>query len=299
MDCLIIGAGPAGLTAATYLARFKRQVSIVHAGSSRARYIPVSHNVPGFPFGIGGTELLSKLRAQAEQFGVTVESDRIERIEEDASQFVAHGAQKSWRAKRLILATGVVDEQPKIDGLDEAIQRGIVRICAICDGFEAQDHRIAVYGPLEQAVRHATFLRTFSRRVTAVSTLESAADCDTSADALRTIAAESGVAIRTNPRELVLEQMGCRFMFDGEDLERFDTVYPVLGARAQTQLAVELGAKVDASGELIVDRHMQTTVKHVYAAGDVVSGLNQVSVAVGHAAIAATAIHNSLPGNYL
>ena len=178
MDCLIIGAGPAGLTAATYLARFKRRVSIVDAGSSRTRYIPVSHNVPGFPFGIAGTELLAKLRAQAEQFGVTVESARIERIERDDREFVAHASQKQWRARRILLATGVVDEQPRIDGLDDAIERGIVRICAICDGFEAQDHRIAVYGPMEQAVRHATFLRTFSRSVTAVSTEQSEADTE-------------------------------------------------------------------------------------------------------------------------
>ena len=294
MDCLIIGAGPAGLTAATYLARFKRRVSIVDAGSSRARYIPVSHNVPGFPFGIAGTELLAKLRAQAEQFGVTVESDRIQRIERDDREFVAHASQKQWRARRILLATGVVDEQPRIDGLDDAIERGIVRICAICDGFEAQDHRIAVYGPMEQAVRHATFLRTFSRSVTAVSTK---AESDT--ERLHALAAESGIEIRANPRQLALDETGCEFVFDDESVERFDTVYPVLGAKGQTQLAVELGAKVDATGELVVDRHMQTSVEHLYAAGDVVSGLNQVSVAVGHAAIAATAIHNSLPGNYL
>lgn len=295
MDCLIIGAGPAGLTAATYLARFKRRVSIVDAGSSRARYIPVSHNVPGFPFGIAGTELLAKLRAQAEQFGVTVESDRIERIERDDREFVAHASQKQWRARRILLATGVVDEQPRIDGLDDAIERGIVRICAICDGFEAQDHRIAVYGPMEQAVRHATFLRTFSRSVTAVSTEQSEADTER----LHALAAESGIEIRANPRQLALDETGCEFVFDDEAVERFDTVYPVLGAKGQTQLAVELGAKVDATGELVVDRHMQTSVEHLYAAGDVVSGLNQVSVAVGHAAIAATAIHNSLPSNYL
>jgi len=294
MDCLIIGAGPAGLTAATYLARFKRRVSIVDAGSSRARYIPVSHNVPGFPFGIAGTELLAKLRAQAEQFGVTVESDRIQRIERDDREFVAHASQKQWRARRILLATGVVDEQPRIDGLDDAIERGIVRICAICDGFEAQDHRIAVYGPMEQAVRHATFLRTFSRSVTAVSTK---AESDT--ERLHALAAEAGIEIRANPRQLALDETGCEFVFDDEAVERFDTVYPVLGAKGQTQLAVELGAKVDATGELVVDRHMQTSVEHLYAAGDVVSGLNQVSVAVGHAAIAATAIHNSLPSNYL
>jgi thioredoxin reductase (NADPH) len=223
-DCLIIGAGPAGLTAATYLARFKRHVSIVDAGSSRARYIPVSHNVPGFPFGIAGIELLAKLREQAQHFGVRVELDRIERVEHDGRTFVAHGSGKVWQVRRVVLATGVVDKQPEIEGLEGAIERGIVRICAICDGFEAQDHRIAVYGPLAQAVRHATFLRTFSRSVTAIS------DTDFKAETkeVRTLAAKCGVAIRPKPRQFAIDQDGCRFMFDGDVVERFDSVYPCL-----------------------------------------------------------------------
>ena len=294
MDCPIIGAGPAGLTAATYLARFRRRVAIVDAGTSRARYIPVSHNVPGFPFGIGGSELLAKLRAQAEHFGVRVEANRIEGVQRDGPLFVAYGFEKTWRSRRMLLATGVVDEQPEIDGLQDAIKRGIVRMCAICDGFEAQDHRIAVYGPLEQAVRHAVFLRTFSRTVTAISIMEP----DTGTEGWQAHAARSGIAIRANPRQIAFNRDGCQFTFDGQSVEHFDSVYPVLGAKSQTQIAVAMGAETDRGGELIVDGHMQTTVADLYAAGDAVSGLNQVSVAVGHAAVAATAIHNSLPNNH-
>ena len=283
------------MTAATYLARFKRQLAIVDAGGSRTRYIPVSHNVPGFPFGIAGTELLAKLRAQAEHYGVVVEAHRIERLERDGPIFLARSSGTTWRARRILLATGVVDEQPDIEGLETAIERGIVRICAICDGFEAQDHRIAVYGPLRQAVRHALFLRTFSRSVTVISTVERADEVDD----LRALAAKAGVAIRANPHQMVLDRDGCQVAFDGHIVERFDSVYPVLGSASQAQMAVALGATTDAGGELIVDQHMQTTVAGLYAAGDVVSGLNQVSVAVGHAAIAATAIHNGLPANPL
>jgi thioredoxin reductase (NADPH) len=71
LDVLVVGAGPAGLTAATYLARFHRRFALVDAGKSRARWIPTSHNCPGFPHGIGGDALLDKLRAQAEGFGVS------------------------------------------------------------------------------------------------------------------------------------------------------------------------------------------------------------------------------------
>ena len=248
IDCLIIGGGPAGLTAATYLARFRRCVAIVDAGSSRARYIPASHNVPGFPFGISGTELLDKLRAQAAHFGVQVENDRIARLDRGESTFLAHGTEKTWRSSRVLLATGAVDRTPTIDGLEGAIDRGVVRICAICDGFEAQDHRIAVYGPLEEAVRHATFLRTFSRRVTAIPvSLEDAPE------GMHAIAAGAGVSIRATPKHFAFDQDGCEFTFDGHGTERFDTVYPVLGAEPQAQIAIALGAKTSPDGELIVD----------------------------------------------
>ena len=105
-------------------------------------------------------------------------------------------------------------------------------------------------------------------------------------------------AIRANPRQIAFNRDGCQFTFDGQSVEHFDSVYPVLGAKSQTQIAVAMGAETDRGGELIVDGHMQTTIADLYAAGDAVSGLNQVSVAVGHAAVAATAIHNSLPNNY-
>ena len=82
-----------------------------------------------------------------------------------------------------------------------------------------------------------------------------------------------------------------------EGEQRFDTLYPALGSDAQSGLARTFQAAVDENGELLVDAHMQTTVDGLYAIGDVVSALNQISVAVGHAAIAATAAHNRLPPN--
>ena len=88
------------------------------------------------------------------------------------------------------------------------------------------------------------------------------------------------------------------FAFEDGREQRFDTVYPILGCDAQSSLATALGAAVDDNGELRVDRDRQTSVDGLYAIGDVVSALNQISVAVGDAAIAATAIHNRLPRNF-
>jgi thioredoxin reductase (NADPH) len=283
LDCLVVGAGPAGLVAATYLARYRRRIAVVDAGASRARWIPTSHNCPGFPLGVSGTALLARLREQAEEHGVVVTHGRIETLArargDDAScVFVARDAGGGeWRAAAVILATGIVDRLPEVEGgreaLADAIESGTLRLCAICDAYEAQDSRIAVLAPGEEARTHAAFLRTFSRNVDAI-------DSDV-------------------PYRLDCDAAGCRIETDadGNASRTYDTLYPVLGGDAQSQLARTLGAAVDDEGALRTDAHQQTSVDGLYAIGDVVSALNQIAVAVGHAAIAATAVHNRLPPN--
>lgn len=295
LDCLIVGAGPAGLTAATYLTRFHRCIAVVDAGTSRARWIPISHNCPGFPFGVAGTQLLQKLREQAEGYGARIESSRITGLQRDGEHFVASddgGAQR--RARCVLLATGIVDRMPPVAALDEAIAAGAIRLCAVCDGYEASDERIAVYGPVDEAIHHALFLRTFSRQVAVLRS-----EPGEPSDGCASLAGQARIAVLPVPRTLRFDaQGGCTAGFDDGDARSFDTVYPVLGGDAQSQLAIALGAQVDDAGALIVDPHLQTTVDGLYAIGDVVSALNQISVAVGHAAIAATAIHNRLPRNF-
>ena len=292
LDCLVIGAGPGGLVAATYLARFRRRIAVVDAGASRARWIPTSHNCPGFPLGVSGTALLARLREQAEEHGVVVTQGRIDGLLREAdghgdSAFVARDAAgETWRAATVILATGIVDRLPEVEGgpdaLAAAIEAGTLRLCAVCDAYEARDSRIAVLAPGDDARRHAAFLRTFSRTVDAI---------------------DSGV-----PYRLECDAGGCRIeTASGDDagdaagksawMREYDTLYPVLGSDSQSQLAQALGAAVDDEGALRTDAHQQTSVEGLYAIGDVVSALNQIAVAVGHAAIAATAVHNRLPPN--
>ena len=303
LDCLIVGAGPAGLTAATYLVRFHRRIGVVDAGSSRARWIPTSHNCPGFPFGVSGTELLAKLRTQAEGYGAVVASGRVLSLRREPAGhgtdelFIAtDDAGRRWRAHTVLLATGIVDRMPTLHGgdkaLEDAIAAGKVRLCAVCDGYEASDESIAVYGPVDSAIHHALFLRTFSRRVTVLPS-EPGEPSATNAQ----LAQAARITVLPVPARLQYCDDQCEVAFDDGDPQRFDTVYPVLGGDPQAGLAVSLGAQVDDEGELVADAAMQTSVDGLYAIGDVVSALNQISVAVGHAAIAATAIHNRLPRN--
>lgn len=290
LDCLIVGAGPAGLTAAVYLARFRRQVLLADAGRSRARYIPISHNTPGFAAGIHGETLLREMREQAARYGVEPRECRVEKLQRDGDTFVATLGKDRVEAAKVILATGVVDGLPPIDGVELAIKAGIVRLCAICDGYETDGRRVGVYGPPESAAQHARFLRSFCDDVTAISTRGAFGDdCAAGLDALGIARIEDVESLVWDGKKLV-----CVRRHDG-GAAGFDAFYPVLGAVAQSQLAIDLGAEANEAGDLIVDDHQRTTVPGLYAIGDVVSALNQIAVGVGHAAIAATDIHNALP----
>jgi thioredoxin reductase (NADPH) len=290
LDCLIIGGGPAGLTAALYLARYRRNVIVVDDGASRAALIPESHNYPGFSDGISGETLLARLGDQAEKYGARRHRGRIETIARDNGSFVAVAGNQRWTSRRVLVATGIVDDNPDLPDIESVVERGALRYCPICDAYEALDRRIGVIGRAAVAARKALFLRTWSRDITVLATdLPDGRKIDELACA--------GVKLIARVNSLVREgERICALGDDGETRD-FDVVYPALGCHVRSDLARGLGAKCDDIGLLIVDDKQKTSVDGLYAAGDVVSDLHQISVANGHAAIAATAIHNGLPRN--
>ncbi len=292
-DCVVIGAGPAGMTAALYLARFHRQVTVLDAGNSRARWIPRSHNCPGFPDGVSGDDLLELMRTQAMDCGITVTQARATELAYvDGGFRVADADGRHHHGRTLLLATGVEDVLPPGSWVEQAIDCGAMRLCAICDGFEASDEDLAVYGPLQSAFGHARFMRTYSAKVTLVQSDDAPVD-----EAFRQRAAGCGIDLLDRPRDLLFDGRRCRFIGADGTAREFDTVYPVLGSRSQATLAISVGARVDEDEQLVVDADQMTSIDGLYAIGDVVSALNQIAVAVGHAAIAATTIHDRLPDN--
>ena len=293
IDCLVVGGGPAGLTAATYLARYRRKPVLVDAGRSRARLIPASHNAPGFPFGVAGNELLARFRTHAVEHGVAMVEAEVDGLAREGELLVVTAGAQSWRARCVILATGIVDRLPDVEDAEAAIACGALRLCAICDAYEARDESIAVLADPSTALAHARFLRTFSRHVHALV----AGEDDWSPELVRE-AAQCDITLHPRPHRIACGPDGCRAWFSDGGEQRFDTLYPVLGAQPQSGLATALGAQVDDNGELVVDRQMRTSVPGLYAAGDVVSAINQISVAVGHAAIAATSAHRALPAHW-
>src|ERR1700682_1379453 len=179
LDCLIIGGGPAGLTAAIYLARYRRNVVVFDSGESRAALIPESHNYPGFARGISGRKLLSLLKKQADAYGVAMIHTRVTSLIRTQAGFVGCHDGGKVSARFVLLATGIVDANPKVEQLDKAIEEGSLRYCPVCDGFEAIDRRLAVLGDGGGASSKARFLRTYSRDVTLLWQKEKPLDANT------------------------------------------------------------------------------------------------------------------------
>ena len=290
-DCVVIGGGPAGLTAAIYLGRFRRKALVIDAGDSRALKIPNSHNYPGFADGISGPDLLRVLTEQATQYGAQITRGTASALAREADGFRVTLDGRDVSAARVLMATGLKDKGPAMPGLREAVAHAAVRYCPVCDAYEATDKAIAVYGELGHVESKAQFLRTYSKSVTVLPTENGAADDGT--------LKKAGIALAPSPPVSfeLLDDGIAAMLRDGQRL-RFDVLYPVLGCDVRSDLAAKLGARCNDVGCLDVDVHQQTTVPGLYAAGDVVSDLHQLAVGAGHAGIAATAIHNSLPHNF-
>ena len=168
VDVLIVGAGPGGLMAAIYLARFKRKVVIVDASASRAALIPKSHNLPAFTHGISGVELLARMKEQVAALGVHLVDGTVDTVSQERSGFVASVRGANIRASKVVLATGIVDRHPPMKDWVSAVAEGLLRYCPICDAFEARGKKIGVIGPLSHAVGKALFLRGFTADVVVI-----------------------------------------------------------------------------------------------------------------------------------
>ncbi len=291
LDCVVIGAGPAGLTAAIYLARFRRRFRVIESGDSRAAWIPRSHNHPGFPDGVRGPTLLARMRRQAERYGATFSRGTVESVSRTRTGFRISMAEEVLTARTLILATGVTDNPLPLPGLEDAVARGLVRICPVCDGYEVIGQTVGVIGYDDHCAREAIFLRTYSDDVAFIHIGRERLPAAT-----RKALAKARVEIIESAigRVIIERRRITAFDLGAQEPRRFDVVYSALGFTPRTALAVELGAKLDGGGRLVVNAHQETSVAGLYAAGDMVRGLNQICTAEGEGAIAATDVHNRL-----
>jgi thioredoxin reductase (NADPH) len=290
-DCVIVGGGPAGLTAAIYLARYHLSVTVFDDGTSRAASIPVSHNHAGFPGGINGAELIARMGAQATMYGAEIICRRVTALRRAEEDFIVSFADDAVSAPTVLIATGVVNRMPSMpnEEHDEALRRGLIRYCPVCDGFEVTDKRVGIIGQGSKAFKEALFLRSYSRDVTLLSP-SSEHQLKASEEARLQ---ELGILVKGGPFEIDVEQDGI-VIRTSMGTHQFDSIYPALGSEVRSELAQRVGATVSEEGCICVDSHQRTNVPGLYAAGDVVIGLDQISHAMGQAGVAATTIRNDL-----
>ena len=293
LDCLVIGGGPAGLTAAIYLSRYHLNILVVDGGKSRAATIPCTHNHAGYPDGIAGTELVERMRGQAQRYGARIESGQVTRLDvEDDGLFTAEWGSGPARARTVLLATGVTNRRPPMDEAlhGDALARGLIRYCPVCDGYEVTDKKVGVIGSGKGGVNEAIFLRGYTADVTLIAP-DKALNVS---EADRKRLEDAGITCVDGPAEAVAITDNCITVDTAEGHFTFDSVYPALGSDVHNQLAEQAGAKLSDDACVIVDSHMRTSVRGLYAAGDVVLGLDQISNAMGQGGVASTTIRNDL-----
>lgn len=284
-DCLIVGGGPAGLTAALYLARFLRRVTVIDAQQGRARMIPRTHNLGPFPGGISGPELLARMRCHAERYGASIQTGTVHSVDRHTDGFCITTDRQTITARSVILATGVFNHRPplSVEDHDRGLARGLIRYCPVCDAHEVRGQRIAVLGNDTHGFAEALFLRQFSGSVTLIPP-----------DGTRAAAADGVDGLAAPMSGLALSENAVLVTLTNGEIRHFDTLYVALGTTPCADLAVRLGVEITSGGSCIVDAKQKTGIDRVYAIGDVTDRLDQIGVAIGQGAVAATTLHNDL-----
>jgi thioredoxin reductase len=291
-DCIIIGGGPAGLTCAIFLGRYRRNVLIFDSGEPRNH---ASRGVHGFlgQHGIPPGELLARGRDEAESVGVNIRRARVTNVESVGDAFeVTTSDGGAARARRIVLAYGVRDELPDIPGIESYYGKSVYH-CPDCDGFEVSDRKIGVIGWGKKAVGLALKMRQWSDQITIFT---HGRERDWSEEHFSKLLAES-IGVK-DERITTLEgsdgQLQSLVLDTGERVA-VDAAFFTIGVTRSCTLAEDIGCEVDPEKpNVIVNEHRRTTVEGVYAVGDLAAGSQLVITSAADGAIAAIEINKSL-----
>jgi thioredoxin reductase (NADPH) len=287
-EVIVVGGGPAGLSAALYLARYDRTVALFDAGQGRSTWHQINHNYLGFPGGVPARQLRELGRQQlAEYPQVDILEHKVAGLRRDGELFVAESQAGEWRARAIVLCTGVIDHYPHFDGWEEYVGRSMFW-CITCDGYGCRGARVVVAGNKDASASEALQLQRFTDKLTV---LTDSLECEIS-EPFQERLRRAGIPL---VHDKIAEVIGRDGQFEalctksGRRID-LDQLFSQQGATPQAKLAEQLGVHLSNDGYIETDIEQKTNVPGVYAAGDVTRiHSHQVSAAVHEGGQAASA----------
>jgi thioredoxin reductase (NADPH) len=288
---VIVGAGPAGLSAAVYMGRFRRRSLVLDCGDGRWSYGQVNDNYLGFPSGVSAVRLHDLGRAQAERFGVDFRDSEVTAIRGDSDGFRLTTTKGRCRARTVIWAAGVRDRWPEFQGARRLVGRHLFW-CLVCDGWRARERRLLVLGDTDRAVRTTLQFLTYTPRVTL---LADPGKGRLSARA-RAKLAQSGIALlegRVRRVTATKERVERVLLEDGGALEA-DIVFSLYGSTPRTERLRALPLALARNGHVRIDDKNHTSLPRFFAAGDVTNKHSHQVVSAAHEGAMAAQAANEL-----
>lgn len=298
-DLIVVGAGPAGMTAGTFGARSGLKTLVIEKGISGGLSNEATEidNYPGFRM-IGGMELAEKMKEQTAEYAAIKELEGVNKIEirEKEKKRVVFTEKGVYLSNAVVLCTGTKKRKLGVKGENEFLGRG-VSYCATCDGFFFKDKSVIVVGGGNSAVRGALYLKNVGCAVTLIHRRDKLR----AEQYLQKKLEKAGVHILWN--SVVKEIKGDKAVrsvvrYDKEsgieDELAVDGVFVYVGEEPVNVLATQIGVKLDENGYIITDKSQRTSRERVYAAGDITGGVRQIVVACAEGAIAATSAYEDL-----
>ncbi len=273
-DVIIIGAGPAGISASLYTTRANLKTLVLYSDLSALEKTNGIENYYGFDEKIDGKELYLRGIGQARNIGADVRKEEVIKIEKTDGQFLVVSSENNYQSKAVILATGNKKNKPKIKGIDTFEGKGI-SYCAVCDGFFYKNKNVCIIGSGPYAISEANDLIPIVNHITILTNSEKPPE----------IRSEN-VSIDTKPIKEIQgdEKVRC---IEFEDKSKIETegIFIAQGVAGSIEFAKKLGAIIKENA-IVVNEKMETNIKGLYACGDCTGGLLQISKAVYEGMIA-------------
>jgi len=298
-DLIIIGAGPAGLTAGLYSARARLNAILFEKLLPGGQILSTDsiENYPGFPDGLSGFELVDRMKRQAEKFGLIIQSREVTGLEFHPEKKIVFTSDETLETRALIITSGAAPRKLGVNGEEKLTGKG-VSYCATCDGPFYRDQEVAVVGGGDTAVEEALFLTRFASKVYIIHRRDELRATKLLQE--RALAEEKIVPVWDSVATQVVGETGV----EGIDIQNVKTnekshlpvqgIFVFIGFYANNQLVKDL-LELDRAGFIITNNEMETSVPGVFAAGDIRAKLlRQVSTAVGDGATAAFAAEKYL-----